>query len=200
MMQMQDEERKGKWKEKLHSLVADEKYTKFIIIAGLAAIALIFISNFFDSGSKTQPSPEQTVYTSSQTALAYKQEIEASLQDIISSIEGAGTTKLYVTVDSGTEYVYAADEKESKSLQNGKGDGSTKTDESSDKEKNYITVRLSDGTEQAIVLKEIQPTVRGVVVVCSGGGDIEVQQRVLEAVTKALNISSAKVCVTKLSE
>lgn len=138
MMQMQDEERKGKWKEKLHSLVADEKYKKFIIIAGLAAIALIFISNFFDSGSKTQPSPEQTVYTSSQTALAYKQEIEASLQDIISSIEGAGTTKLYVTVDSGTEYVYAADEKESKSLQNGKGDGSTKTDESSDKEKTTL--------------------------------------------------------------
>lgn len=196
---MNDEAKKGAWNEKLHMLLTDDKYKKIIIIAGLAGIALIFISNFFDAKPKEQ-TPDQTVYTSSQTALAYKQEVEDSLRDIIASIEGAGATKLYVSVDSGTEYVYAADEKESSGLSSGKDSGGTKNDKSGSKEKNYITVRLSDGTEQAIILKEIQPTVRGVVVVCEGGGDIQVQQRVLEAVTKALNISSAKVCVTKLSE
>ena len=47
--------------------------------------------------------------------------------------------------------------------------------------------------------KEIQPTVRGVVVVCDGAENPKVQERVLSAVTKALNISSAKVCITKLT-
>lgn len=43
----------------------------------------------------------------------------------------------------------------------------------------------------------IEPKVRGVVVVCEGGDDPMVKSRVLEAVTKALSISSDKVCITK---
>ncbi len=47
--------------------------------------------------------------------------------------------------------------------------------------------------------KEIEPVIRGVVVVCRGGDNPVTVQRVLSAVTKALNISTAKVCVTKLT-
>lgn len=43
----------------------------------------------------------------------------------------------------------------------------------------------------------IEPKVRGVVVVCDGGDDPIIVARVLDAVTKALNISSDKVCITK---
>lgn len=46
--------------------------------------------------------------------------------------------------------------------------------------------------------KEIEPVIRGVVVVCQGGDNPVVVERVLSAVTKALNISTSKVCVTKL--
>lgn len=47
--------------------------------------------------------------------------------------------------------------------------------------------------------KSIEPTVRGVVIVCDGGDDPIVVSRVLSAVTRSLSISSDKVCVTKLS-
>ncbi len=47
--------------------------------------------------------------------------------------------------------------------------------------------------------KSITPVVRGVVVVCDGGDDPVVVNRVMSAVTKSLDISSNKVCVTKLS-
>ncbi len=43
----------------------------------------------------------------------------------------------------------------------------------------------------------IEPKVRGVVVVCDGGNDPLVVSRVMEAVTKALNIHSDRVCITK---
>lgn len=43
----------------------------------------------------------------------------------------------------------------------------------------------------------IEPKVRGVVVVCDGGDDPIVTSRVMDAVTKALNIRSDKVCITK---
>ncbi len=45
--------------------------------------------------------------------------------------------------------------------------------------------------------KEIEPKIRGVVVACENGNDPVIVSRVSEIVTKALNISSAKVCVTK---
>ena len=45
--------------------------------------------------------------------------------------------------------------------------------------------------------KSIEPKVRGVVVVCDGGDDPLVVARVMAAVTKSLNISSDKVCITK---
>jgi len=50
-------------------------------------------------------------------------------------------------------------------------------------------------TDQKTV--SIEPKVRGVVVVCDGGDDPMIKSRVLEAVTKALSISSDKVCITK---
>ena len=43
----------------------------------------------------------------------------------------------------------------------------------------------------------IEPKVRGVVIVCDGGDDPLVVSRVLDAATKALDISSDKVCITK---
>lgn len=48
--------------------------------------------------------------------------------------------------------------------------------------------------------KSITPVVRGVVIVCDGGDDPVVISRVMSAVTKSLDISINKVCVTKLSK
>lgn len=48
------------------------------------------------------------------------------------------------------------------------------------------------------ITTEIQPTVRGVMVVCSGGADEAVRRRVVEAVTTALGITSGRVCVEQL--
>lgn len=45
--------------------------------------------------------------------------------------------------------------------------------------------------------KSIEPTVRGVVIVCEGGDDPVVVERVLGAVTRSLSVSSDKVYITK---
>lgn len=55
-------------------------------------------------------------------------------------------------------------------------------------------------SEKDTKTKEIQPKVRGVVVVCDGAEDPVVCGRVMSAVTKALDITSTKVCITKLTQ
>ncbi|MDR0914333.1 MAG: hypothetical protein LBM65_04130 [Oscillospiraceae bacterium] len=68
-----------------------------------------------------------------------------------------------------------------------------------------VFVTMEDSSETVylenkdIQTKEIAPKVRGVVVVCDGASNPIVSARVIDAVTKGLNISSNKVCVTKLA-
>ena len=142
---------------KVKKLFDNDKIRKLIIISGVIGIALIFISSYVDFGSLSGQSREEEF-----SVTTYSTEIEKDLETVISQIEGAGTTKVLLTMENSVEYVYL-------------DDSTTKT-------------------------KEIEPHIRGVLVVCEGGDDPVVVERISDAVTKALDISTAKVCITKLSE
>ena len=60
---------------------------------------------------------------------------------------------------------------------------------------NEIVITDNDGKKEALVRKIIKPQICGVVIVCEGGGDIKVNERVLKAVSTVLGISSSKICV-----
>lgn len=143
--------------EKLKKLFGSEKTRKIIVMVGLIGIALLFISSYVDFGSSSDDIKEGEF-----SVKTYSTEIEKDLQTVISQIEGAGETKVLLTMENSVEYVYL-------------DDSTTKT-------------------------KEIEPHIRGVLVVCEGGDEPVVVSRITEAVTKALDISTAKVCITKLSE
>lgn len=142
---------------RLKKLADNDKMRRIIIIAGIAGIALIFLSNYIDIGSTTNAKREEEF-----SVTTYSTQIQNDLQSVISRIEGAGKTEVLLTMENSVEYVYL-------------DDSTTKT-------------------------KEIEPLIRGVLVVCEGGDSPVVVERITEAVTKSLDISSAKVCITKLSE
>jgi stage III sporulation protein AG len=129
----------------------------------------------------------------------YENELEQNLADIISSINGAGKTRVLLTMDSTVEQVYATDKSMSQNNSENSGDN-TESKEDTSATTTYITVELSDGTQQTVLLKEIQPKVRGVLVVCSGGDNNVVKEKIVDAVTKVLNISSSRVSVAGLTQ
>lgn len=182
--------------KKLFSGVGGDKFKNIIIVVGLVGIALIFLSSFikFPSSKDQQKQTASSVMTTDE----YARQLETSLKDIISSIQGAGASKVLVTLENGVETMYATEEKTNSEISQDKSNGeTTRSQQSGDSEIKYITVRDENGAERALAITEIQPTVKGVVVVCSGGLDPVVQQRVIDAVTTALNISSKRVCVTR---
>lgn len=66
-----------------------------------------------------------------------------------------------------------------------------------------VMMTMENSVEQVYTdtkVKEIEPAVRGVLVICTGADNPETKETVLESVTKTLNISSDKVCITKLKE
>lgn len=147
----------GKGK-KLSSLFENEKLIKIIIIIGIIAIAVIFLSSITDFDNSKQED-DGKMFSVEQ----YRGALEQSIAEMLSCIEGVGNVRVLVTMENSTEQVY---------LQNSTD---TKT-------------------------KEIEPKIRGAVVACTGGGNPVTVDKVTESVTKALGISSSKVCVCKLSE
>lgn len=143
-------------KDGIKKLLSGEKLKRIIIISGIAGIALIFISNYLSLGGNGEKERNEAFSVSE-----YGAQTESELESLISQIEGAGQTKVMLTVENSVEYVFLKD-------------STTKT-------------------------KEVEPIIRGVLVVCEGGDDPVTVERVTQAVTKALDISAAKVCITKLS-
>lgn len=157
---------------------------KLALIAGMAGIMLIFLSDFI-------PQKETTSETGVQNLESYTKNLEQKLEKTISKISGIGKTEVMITLEKGNENEY---------LYNTKAESEEKSDtesESSKKntEKNYFTVNGDNGMQT--VLKAVkEPQIKGILVVCEGGGSIQIQTKVTEAVSKVFSISTAKICVT----
>ena len=161
---------------------------RWILIGGIAGIALIFLSGLFTGGESAAENgaPETGRLVSAQE---YAAGLQQELAALISGMEGAGDAQVLVTLDRSSEQIYATEERSSARTESAGSDGESET--------TYFSVRGSDGSEQALPLTELQPVIRGVVVVCPGGGDPAVAERITQAVTTALDISSARVCVVQ---
>lgn len=176
-------------------LAENESYRRIIIIGGLIGIAFIFLSGYLNNDrTETKTVSSQPAVTAEQ----YAAELENSLTDIVNRIQGAGTAKVLVTLERGTQDIYATEEKKSNQTTEDKsGDSTTKNEANDNTETTYILVKDADGAQKALKVTEVQPIIKGVVVVCDGGDDPAVQQNVITAVTTALDITSVRVCVIK---
>lgn len=180
-------------KKFISSVTKPENRIKLILIIGFAAIMVIFLSDYFTDDAKQTSSDVQSYSTSYDD---YAAQLEARLTEMISSVDGAGETKVMVTLECGTEYVYASQQKTtSAKSEDSDSNGKTSRDEKSTGEENIILIDGDDG-EEPLILKEMTPTVAGVVVVCSGADNAQVKQRIVDIVTTALGTSSNRVCVT----
>ncbi len=191
-----DFEKKTSHKKFLTEIFSNDKYKKIIIIAGFTGVALIFISGIIKPNEKNVNNRYEE--KSSITTDEYVGKLENSLKNMISSIKGVGECKVMVTIENGTQTIYATEAKKNTEDTEDSSDGNIKRKQKSDdSETKYITIRGPNGEEKALSITEVQPTIKGVVVVCAGGDDPSVQQRVTNAVITALNITNKRVCVIK---
>jgi stage III sporulation protein AG len=179
-------------------LKADKKLL-IIILIGFAGILILLLSETWGKPDDVKPDGEQTtnIQTQNDNEYTYVEDIEKKLGDLIRSIEGAGRTKVMVTLENGVEQVYATQDK-TKSSSSSSSEGSF--EESLDNENEYIVIKTNDDSETGLIVKIIQPSIRGVAVVCDGADSAVVKQNIVEAVTAVLGISSAKVSVAKMAE
>ncbi|MBQ2603755.1 MAG: hypothetical protein VZR27_00885 [Acutalibacteraceae bacterium] len=176
--------------------ISPDKKRMALVIMGIAGMALIFISNYMSTSDNTKATEENVLPDNFISAKEYKQQLEAELSDIISSIEGAGNVKIMITMESGTEDIYAVEKNITERRQNKNDEYLTDSETEYKEGQVYVVIKNKNGTEQAVLLKQVMPKIRGVLVVCDGGGDPVTKEKITQAVAGVLNISSGKVFVT----
>lgn len=161
---------------------------KRLAIIGIIGIALIGVSSFFPERTKEKP---ESVQTESINAEEYRIGLESQIKEIVEGLTNDKNARVIVTLETGIRREYAGETEDSsteKSDENGR-------DTSSDKKKKAITVRTSDGNEEALIITEYMPQIRGVAIVCDTGGSQQVKEAITGAVTAALGITSKRVYI-----
>ncbi len=164
---------------RLMELLGSDKARKIIIAAGIILILLLFFSTLSFGGEKAENiTPEEDP---AKIELALEQRLER----LISSIDGAGSAVVMVTLETTSERVYAEETRSETSM------GTDTENRSSEK-----SVATAGSGKDALEKSIIQPKVRGVAVVCAGAADPVIKEKVTKAVSGVLNIGVSQVCVT----
>ncbi len=161
---------------------------KWIFWAGIAAAVLLLVLSFW---SENEPAAEPTA-VQTLSVEATEQALEERLVQLLSQVEGAGQVSVMVTLENTAQTVYAqAVQQTSNTATNAQG-SSVRSDYATD----YVIVGDSGG-KQALEETTLQPTIKGVAIVCSGAEDIQVVSRITQLVSTVLGVSSNRICVTK---
>lgn len=166
----------------LDEILKDDKKRKIIIIVAFVLILLIFLSSIIP---KSDHEIQKDVSTkANQNELEeYREDVTAQILDLVSHIDGVGRAKVMVTLQNSEEILYEYDTK----IKN--------DDNTTDKEQQVVIVDDENGNKNALIKTKKLPKIKGVVVVCDGALDIDVEYRVTNAIKTAFGLSSLDVCV-----
>lgn len=164
------------------------KNLKIIVLIIIFIVALVVFLKLSGekSSSKTSSVSSSQVYL---TSLEYSQALEQKLEGVLSQVKGAGQVKVMISLDGSPELKYAMDS-DTKVSNSSNGTTSSTSSESP------ILVG-KNGSTSPLILTEILPKVKGVIVVSSGANDISIKLDILNSVSTLLGISTDKINVLK---
>ena len=166
--------------------------TSFLTIVGIVGMLLILVSSMADKGENKKSSQENASVTLSENE-KYVDAIENQLESVISDMLGSTDVSVMITLESGSEYVYANEIKTDAGTK--KDQSSLKLEQNDSNQQTFVIVKDAQGNEQPLIIKQKMPTVRGVIIVCNSGQASNVSSAIRMAVKSALNVDEDKICI-----
>ncbi|MBW4828816.1 MAG: stage III sporulation protein AG [Clostridiaceae bacterium] len=173
--------------------ITNKKYINKLLIILIVGIMLLITASLFKDNAKEETTKkdniEKEIKENNMEDYAYV--LERKLEKILSQIKGAGNVDVMITLDETTEKIPAVNKTENQE----------KTSEE-DSQGGVREINREDSTLQVVtkgsegsilVLKEIKPKIKGVIIVAEGAYDIEVKEQLYEAVKTVLDVSGNKV-------
>lgn len=166
---------------RLRALWGDEKKRmNLLLAAGLVGMLLLAISTWIPGTAPASEAP--AAQASSQPDADYAASLQAELEALIAKVDGAGQTRVMVTLAAGEETLYATDSESD-------ADGSKKQEH----------ILLEGQSTPALIENVLVPAVQGVAVLCEGGDNATVQARITEIVSVLTGAGASHITVTKMA-
>lgn len=160
------------------------KKTLLILAAGL--IGIVFI--LFSEAASEKESYDTTEKETFDKDISESEIIlENRIGEAVSKIKGAGKTHVTITFESSEETFYAKN-----------FSGSIRENEKENEEE--IVVIDGKNGEEPIYLKTDVAKIRGVLVICEGGANPLVKEKIIEGICALLDIPSNKVSVAEMAK
>jgi stage III sporulation protein AG len=171
------------------------------VIVIIIGVIIIVAGGSFLGGSKKQPdavtTESQSVDVSSKTIITDDKDVlEKNIEKVLSQIRGAGNVNVLITYVSDKEIVPAYDTKNSDSdTQEKDTTGGTRNIKESTSENSVVYEDSQGGTKKPVIVKELQPVVKGVVIVADGAADPQVKESLGKAIQALLDVPVFRVQV-----
>lgn len=179
-----------------------EKKEKAVILFLLGIFFLLIatpVGSFSGKKSNKKSTTEEIVSDSgikNEKNDAYIKALENKLEQTIGGMEGAGKVLVMITLKDSGEKILDKNQPYESESENSKEEGneSERTSIKSDQETVLIE---KEGDTAPIIVQEMYPDIKGVVVVCEGGDDTVLALHIKEAVQALFSIDAHKIVVCK---
>ncbi|MBQ2730717.1 MAG: hypothetical protein IJF24_01705 [Clostridia bacterium] len=157
-------------------------------VLSLGLLFLLGVVLLLFSGSRGETSETALVSREFDEA-AYTQMLEERVAALISAVQGAGETRVMLTMETFFIEHYALDR--TKSTHVGSGG-----EEECEEESTVVLETGKNGVKTPIVQSVSLPRVRGVSVVCTGGSEPAVQMKIITLVQTLFDLNANQISVT----
>lgn len=139
------------------------------ILLGVLGVVFLLIGGEWAQADNTQSDTSSEEYLS---VRFYTKELEDRIESLCREIHGIGEVHVLLTLEGGSEYVYAENLSAS-----------------------FTDRYMSKNSDAPLMVQEIYPKIRGIAVVCSRGDDSAVQLMITELLGAAFGIPSSRIYV-----
>lgn len=191
--------------KQIKKIIKDTGYGKVVLllIAGALLIVLSIPGN--SSGDKSTGTEKKkelgttsTEQISKFSEQVYARELEEELKELLRQVDGVGQVEVMITLKSSAETVVNKDVSQSESSSvRGAEEGEQNQEAQNQSEEETVLVEDSEGNQSPYIIKEIQPEIAGIVVICDGGSDPLVISNITSAAEVLFSVSAHKVKVMK---
>jgi stage III sporulation protein AG len=192
--------------KKLKSMIEGQDRKKLVentVIVIIIGIIVIVAGSTLFKGKGTDTNQNEKVTApktavSGNTGLLGETGDEARLQVLLSQMKGVGRVDVMITYTTSSENVPAYDTKKNQSgTQEKDSGGGTRSISQEEYDSTLAYEDSSDGGKKPVILKKIEPEVKGVLVVADGADSAEVRERICNSVMVVLDVPAHKVQVVQ---
>lgn len=146
---------------------------KNVILAVVGVICGVLLIFGGTNAKKSNDTLDTSVKYESEELQTYTLALEKKISEFLEKVGGISNVSVILTIDSSSETVYATE-----------GNNS-----------DYVIIKSSEGSENAIPLTEISAKLRGIAVVCDYGNNEQLKGTVIELLSSLFDLGSNHIAV-----